>query len=150
MKTRELLTCDIRVFSAKVDKLKPKDIYQHIARIASSLGERDPDAMMDAVVQGLFAGNAPPDSSREEMGRVFDAIGGRIVATSDNIEPVLRLVALCLAWLRKSVALEARARNLAQRRPVGHAGDHCHDPNCHEHHESSATPVAAVVRSTLN
>ena len=150
MKTRELLTCDIRVFSAKVDKLKPKDLYQHIGRVATSLGERDPDAMMDGVIQRLFAGGAPPDSSGEEMGRVFDAIGGRIVATSDNMETVLRLVALCLAWLRKSVALEARQLNLDRRRPAGHAGDHCHDPNCREHQGLSETPVAAVVRSTLN
>ena len=150
MKTRELLTCDIRVFSAKVDKLKPKDLYQHIGRVAAALGERDPDAMMDGVIQSLFAGGNPPDSSGEEMGRVFDAIGGRIVATSDNMETVLRLVALCLFWLRKSVALEARQRNLVNRRPVGHGGDQCHDPDCREHQEISQTPVAAVVRSTLH
>jgi hypothetical protein len=150
MKTRELLTCDIRVFGAKVDRLKPKDLYQHIGRVAASLGERDPDAMMDRVVQGLFAGGDPPDTSSEEMGRVFDAVGGRIVATSDNMETVLRLVALCLAWLRKSVALEARQRNLVNRRPARHAGDQCHDPDCREHQELSETPVAPVVRSTLH
>ena len=63
MKTRELLTCDIRVFSAKVDKLKPKDLYQHIGRVATSLGERDPDAMMDAVIRGIFAGGTPESGS---------------------------------------------------------------------------------------
>ncbi len=143
MKTHELLTCDIRVFSAKVDKLKPKDLYEHIGRVAASLGERDPDAMMDAVIQSVFAGGNPPDSSGEEMGRVFDAIGGRIAATSENVETVLRLVALCLAWLRKSVALEARQRKLQKRRSTGHGGDHCRDPNCREHQELGETPVAA-------
>jgi hypothetical protein len=141
MKTRELLTCDIKVFSAKVDKLKPKDLYQHIGRIATSVGERNPDAMMDAVIQGVFAGESPPDSSREEMGRVFDAIGGRIAVTSDNIETVLRLVALCLTWLRKSVAREARQHNLVQKRPAGYAHNHCYDPNCHEHHEPAEAPL---------
>jgi len=59
-------------------------------------------------------------------------------------------VALCLAWLRKSVALEARERNLEKRRSTGHGGDHCQDPNCREHQELGGTPVAAVVRSTLH
>ena len=97
MKTRELLTCDIKVFSAKVDKLKPKDLYQHIGRVSAPLGERDPGAMMDAVIQSVFAGGNPPDSSGEEMGRVFDAIGGRIHG-AEMVGPKGENLAHLLAW----------------------------------------------------
>jgi hypothetical protein len=159
MKTRELLTCDIKVFGSKIDKIKPKELHQHIDRIATSLGEQDPKAMMEAVIAGVFDHGLPEDS-RDEMGRVFDAVAGRIPATSANMDQFLRLVALCLAWLRKIVTQEARRQVQAQwHQSHGHDQHHCEDPHCHAHHtpedgqESQPEPgpstLAAAIRSDL-
>lgn len=159
MKTRELLTCDIKAFGSKIDKIKPKELHQHIDRIAASLGERDPKAMMEAVIASVFDQGLPEDS-RDEMGRVFDAVAGRIPATSANMDQFLRLVALCLAWLRKLVNQEARRQVQAQwHQAHGHDQHQCEDPHCHAHHtpedgpESQPEPgpsvLAAAIRSSL-
>jgi hypothetical protein len=155
VKTRELLTCDIKAFGAKVGKLKPKELHQHIERIATGLGERDPKALMEAVIAGVFHGGLP-EQGRDEMARVFDAIGERIVATSDNMDAVLRLVALCLTWLRRTVNQEARRKVQAQWHQM-HGQHHCEDPNCHADHDHvqtdvpapQADPLAVGVRSVL-
>ena len=155
MKTRELLTCDIKAFGGKIDKLKPKELHQHIDRIAASLGERDAKALMEGVIQSVFNGGLPQDS-RDEMGRVFDAVGARIPATSENMDGFLRLVALCLAWLRKVVTQEARRQVQAQwHQAQGHDQRHCEDPHCHAHHtaadgpEPEPDPLTVGVRSAL-
>jgi hypothetical protein len=135
MKTHELLTCDIRVLITKVDKLKFKDLTEHILRIAASLGEGDPRAMMRAMNQSFFGGATQPHGIREEMERIFDAIGERIAVTSDNMETVLRLVTLCHLWLSKGVALEARQRRLAKRGSTGRGADHGQAPDGREHQE---------------
>jgi hypothetical protein len=155
VKTRELLTCDIKAFGTKVDKLKPKELHQHIERIATGLGERDPKALMEAVIAGVFH-EGLPEQGRDEMARVFDAIGGRIAATSDNMDAVLRLVALCLTWLRRVVAQEARRKVQAQWHEA-HGHHHCEDPDCHvDHNHGQADepapmqdPLAAGVRSVM-
>lgn len=155
MKTRELLTCDIKAFGGKIDKLKSKELRQHIERIATSLGEPDPKALMEAVIESVFNGHLPQDS-RDEMSRIFDALGGRIPATSENMDSFLRLVALCLAWLRQVVAQEARRQVQAQwHQAQGHEQRHCEDPNCRGHHaaadgpEPEPDPLTAGVRSAL-
>ena len=155
MKTRELQTCDVRTFGRKIDKLKPKELHQHIDRFAASLGERDPKAMMEAVIASVFD-QGLPEGSRDEMGRVFDALAGRIPATSANMDQFLRLVALCLAWLRKLVTQEARRQVQAQwHQAHGHDHHHCEDPHCQADHAPEADegpqpdPLAAGVRSAL-
>lgn len=155
MKTRELLTCDIKSFGAKIDKIKPKELHQHIERVATSLGERDPKALMEAVIASLFD-EGLPEHGRDEMARVFDAIGGRVAATSDNMDGFLRLVALCLTWMRKVVTQEARRKVQAQWHETrGHDHRHCEDPDCRSHHEPVDEPetgladLAAGVRSAI-
>jgi hypothetical protein len=155
MKTRELLTCDIKSFGTRIDKIKPKELHQHIERIATSLGERDPKALMEAVIASLFD-EGLPEHGRDEMARVFDAIEGRIAATSDNMDSFLRLVALSLTWMRKVVTQEARRKVQAQWHEThGHDHHHCEDPDCHSHNgpvdepETVPAALAAGVRSAI-
>jgi len=149
MKTRELLTCDIRSFGTKIDKLKPKELHQHIERIATGLGERDPKALMEAVIAGVFD-QGLPEHGRDEMARVFDAVGGRIAATSENMDSVLRLVALCLTWLRRTVTQEARRRVQTQwHKSQGHDHHHCEDPDCHADHGPANDPRATPEQNPL-
>ncbi len=159
MKTRDLLTCDIKSFGIKVDKLKPKELLEHIERISTSLGEKEPKALLEAVIDGVFTGKLP-EGATEEMGRVFDALGSRIAPTSQNMESFLRLVALCLFWVRKLLAQEARRKVQArwhEARGLHH--DHRHeDPNCQADHSQAGaepeasgaiSPLAAIVRRAL-
>lgn len=163
MKTRDILTCDIKSFGAKTAKLKPKELLQHIERIAVSLGEKDPKALLEAVIDSVFSGKLP-EGSGDEMGRVFDALGSRIAPTSQNMDSFLRLVALCLSWLRKLLAQEVRRKvqdrwHEARGHGRGHDHDHaCEDPDCHADHghdgpepeiTGAVVPLTAGVRSAI-
>lgn len=125
MKTRELLVCDIKTLSAKATRLKPKELYRHIERIAATLGEPDCESLLRSAIDSLFVGDSIPQTSDEEMERVYDAIGKHIVITEDNAETTMRLLALCVFYLRQRVKETAREQRLAQRQT-----HHCRDPDC--------------------
>ena len=140
MKTRELLTCDARIFGRKIQTLKHKELMRHVERIAGDLGERDMDALMSAVLEAVFTEDSLPDSPAEEMRRVLAALESRILVTADNDDQVLRLVALCVASVRAALRTAVREERLAARAaPDGHHHHHhepgvpCGDPLCAEH-----------------
>jgi hypothetical protein len=148
MKTRELLQCDIKTFGLKIERLKQKDLYRHMERIAGSLGEPDLEALLRSAVDGLFAGGTVPETSQEEMDRVFDAIGKHIVPTEENVETVMRLLALLVTFLRQRVKEAARERRL-EGRAKGHTehnrAGRCDDPECPKHgHSPKAEKVPAA------
>jgi hypothetical protein len=134
MKTRELLHCDYKTFGVRIAHLKPKELYRHMDRIAADLGEPDLEALLRSAIDGLFVGGTMPESSGEEMDRVFDAIGKHIVPTEENADTVMRLLALLVTFLRLRVKEATRERRLAERAPTGHRhGEGCTDPSCTEH-----------------
>lgn len=149
MKTRELLVCDMRALAAKAAHLKPKELYRHMERIAASLGEPNCEALLRTAIDNLFVDGSIPETGQDEMDRVYDAIGKHIVITEDNSETVMRLLALCVFFLRQRVKEAARERRIAERRAAPHHGDRCQDPDCAQHgHRHSApgepTPAASL------
>lgn len=151
MKTRELLHCDFKTFGVKIAHIKPKELYRHMERIATSLGEPDLEALLHSAVDGLFADGTVPQSSEEEMDRVFDAIGKHIVPTEENADAIMRLLALLVTFLRQRVKEAARERRLAERTPARHhPGERCEDPECAEHgHSHSPNTPPETAEKTL-
>jgi hypothetical protein len=153
MKTRELLTCDARLFGRKIQTLKHKELMRHVERIAGDLGERDMDALMTAVLEAVFTEDSLPDSPAEEMRRVLAALESRILVTAENEDQVLRLVALCVASVRAALRTAVREERLAARAaPDGHHHHHepgapCGDPLCTEHAGEHAGPRAEALGS---
>lgn len=150
MKTRELLSCDIATFGQRIAHLKQKDLYRHMERISTALGEPDLESLLRSAIACLFADNTVPESSGEEMERVFDAIGRHIVPTQENADAVMRLLALCVTFLRARIKDAARERRLA-----GHAATHdpCDDPGCAEHgraHPADERPGTAELALALS
>jgi len=137
VKTRELMRCDIRLFSERVRKLKAKELRRHIERVARDLGEGDVDAMMEALISALFSEEGVPETTSDEMDRVLAVIERRIPLTEQNMDAVLRLVGFQMAYIRQGVRKAAREERLAERHgePLHH---HCGDPHCtdpdHHHH----------------
>jgi hypothetical protein len=148
MKTRELLQCDIKTFGARMAQLKPKELYRHMERISAALGEPDLESLLRSAVAGLFVGGTMPQSSDEEMDRVFDAIATHIVPTQENTQDVLRLLALCVSFLRHRIKEAARERRLVER-AAGH-GARCEDPRCAQPgHVHAAQSLPAVPETLL-
>lgn len=158
MKTRELLTCDIKTFGNKLEGMRAKELGRHIGRIAQNLGETDVDALMQRVVDAVFSDEGLPERHSEEMARVLGALEERIQITEDNEDKVLRLMALCVAFLRQGMRHAVRNQRLAERQGHHHHGGHrCDDPHCAEHgheHEAKAAPaedpVARGIRSAID
>ena len=155
MKTRVLLACNVKTFGARILTFKPKELRRHIDRIATDLGETDTDAMIAQVVDGLFGDQGLPASSAEEMSRILSSLEGRIPATEANEDALLRLVALCVTFLRLSVRRAVRDQRLAKRNGTDHhGGHHCDDPHCEDHghvHGAPADPgpgESPLVRAT--
>jgi hypothetical protein len=130
MKTRELLGCETRVFGERVARMKSKELRRHIERVAVSLGEPDPEELMRVVIDSVFSDQGLPESSHEEMRRVLAAIEGRVGTTEDNQDAILRLMALCVAFLRRGMRQAIRD---GRRAPHPHDADECRDPGCTEH-----------------
>ena len=154
MKTRELLACNVKTFVTRIATLKPKELRRHIDRIATDLGETDTDDLMAQVVDRLFGDEGLPASSSEERLRVLSSLEGRIPATEENADALLRLMALCVAFLRQAMRRTLRERRLAKRDGSGHhSGRHCDDPHCEDHghvHGAQADPgpgESALVRA---
>ena len=134
MKTRELLACNIKTFGTRIGTFKPKELRRHIDRIATDLGETDTDALMTQVVDRLFGDEGLPASSLEEMSRILSSLEGRIPATEQNEDALLRLTALCVTFLRLGVRRAVRDQRLAKRNGTGHhSPHHCDDPHCEDH-----------------
>jgi hypothetical protein len=134
MKTRELLACNIKTFGSRILTFKPKELRRHIDRIATDLGETDTDALMAQVVDRLFGAEGLPASSSEEMSRVLSSLEGRIPVTQENEDALLRLMALCVTFLRLGMRRAVREHRLAERKGAGHHdGRHCDDPHCEDH-----------------
>ncbi len=155
MKTRALLTCNIKTFSDKVQDMKPKELGRHIGRIAHDLGETDVDALMKHVVDAVFSDAGLPEQHAEEMRRVLGALEERIQITEENEDQVLRLMALCVSFLRQGMRKAIRNRRLTAHQGHQHH-HHCDDPHCGEmghEHETEAVPgedpVAHGVRSVI-
>lgn len=159
MKTRELLHCDIRTFGDRVRSMKRKELERHVARISSDLGEPDVSSLLESVVNAVFSDDGVPETSTEEMRRVLHALETHFLITEDNQDQVLRLVALCVSFVRQGVKVAAREQRLAAR--AGHHHNdahhhHCEDPHCAEHGQSlgpseeiSENPLSSGIRSTL-
>ena len=163
MKTRELLTCNVKTFGNRIDALKPKELRRHIAPVATDLGETDADALMNQVVDTLFANDSMPESASEEMRRVLQTLEERIPVTDENENTVMRLMALCLAFLRSGMRQALREQRLAERHRIRHhlhnhqhGGHDCDDPFCEDHGhlqgsepESDESPLASGIRSAI-
>jgi hypothetical protein len=141
MKTRELLTCDVRTFARKIQTLKVDELQRHVERVARELGVADAGALTEQVVRSVFDAQDLPEDGGEEMRRVLRVLESHMLLTADNEDRALRLVALMGAYLRTAVRRAAREERLAARhaRTHGHPHHHaCDDPACadpdHEHH----------------
>ena len=132
MKTRELMGCDIRLFSERVRRLKAKELRRHIERVATDLGERDVDAMMEALINAIFSEDGIPQTTPEELDRVITVLERRIAPTEANMDAMLRLMALQMAYIRQGVRIAAREQRLAERNGE-QDHHHCDDPHCTDH-----------------
>jgi len=120
MKTRELTHCDIRVFSDRVRKLKAKELHRHIVRVAAKLGEKDADAMIESVVDAIFSDEDVPSTAGEEMDRVLAVLEKRIPLIEENMDTMLRLVGLLMAFFHQGVRQITREKRLAERQKEHH------------------------------
>ncbi|WP_295453937.1 hypothetical protein [uncultured Thiodictyon sp.] len=165
MKSRELMTCETKVFAARIKVLKPKEVQRHILWASAYLGVQDNDALTRAVLEAVFRDGDLPQDSGEEMRRIHNAVFPWVTDPEGQTDPLLRLVALYVTYVRKGVQHQV----LAQRRqdkqvprpgahPTGshHGHDQCHDPDCrdhgHAHHRGTAavqTTLARGIRTVI-
>lgn len=130
MKTRELMHCEISSFANRIGKLKAKELRRHLERVAGELGEHDVDTMMESVINAIFSEEGLPFSSSAEMSRVLGVLQQRIPMNAENEDPVMRLMALIIAYIRRGVRQAARDQRLAERHGHHH---HCDAPHCEVH-----------------
>lgn len=161
MKSRELMNCEIKVFSTRIAALKPKEVQRHIAWAATHLGVADKDALTRAVLDAMFNDGELPQTSAEEMRRVLNAVSPWVADAEGQAEPLLRLVALYLTFIRDGVQDVIRSQRRRDRRSAPAAGSpdehtHCHDPDCRDHdhtHEprprTAPNPLARGIRAVI-
>ena len=136
------MACETKVFAARISTLKPKEVQRHIAWAAAHLGVQDNEAVTRAVLEAVFNDGDLPADSGEEMRRVLDAVAPWVANPREQADPLLRLVALYVTYVRKGVQdvvlAKRRQDKQAQRPPAheanGHHGhSHCDDPDCRDH-----------------
>jgi len=165
MKSRELMACETKVFAARIEALKPKEVERHIAWAAAHLGVQDNQGLTRAVLDAMFKDGDLPQDSGEEMRRVLNAVAPWVADPREQADPLLRLVALYVIYVRKGVQSEIRAQRRqdkqAQHQPARdaralHEHGHCQDPDCRDHghaHDQGSTgvqsPLARGIRAVI-